>query len=214
MHNVLWRIDVDLNGSDGDTAVQLTHAEAVNASQPSIDTEAPFNGGAEGVAQWNPAAFYTIGIVDQSVNVHGNPIGYVMEVAASGLARHNGQSAGGARTEKFTQSDFAVTRFKQAERDAFFDSADVLYLQPDQYLLGDGMPGMGVADHESVENTDVVLWYRSAVHHEPHDEDHAPGDTPNLMTGITNVHWQGVNLEPHNLFDFNPLGGPSRDQCQ
>src|SRR5688572_20840762 len=33
MHDVLWRIDVDLNGSGGDTAVQLTHVEAANASQ-------------------------------------------------------------------------------------------------------------------------------------------------------------------------------------
>jgi hypothetical protein len=34
------------------------------------------------------------------------------------------------------------------------------------------------------------------------------------MTGITNVHWQGVSLEPHNLFDFNPLGGPGSAQCR
>ncbi|HET7705764.1 MAG TPA: hypothetical protein VFM36_06750, partial [Thermoanaerobaculia bacterium] len=63
-------------------------------------------------------------------------------------------------------------------------------------------------------NTNVVLWHRSSAHHDPHDEDHAPGDPPSLMTGITNVHWQGVDLEPHSLFDFNPLGGPSRSGCQ
>jgi Cu2+-containing amine oxidase len=214
MHDVLWRIDVDLNGSDGDTAVQLTHVEATNASQPSRDVEEPFNGGEEGVAQWDPEAFHTIGVIDKSVNAHGNEIGYAMQIATAGLARHYGQSAGGTRKEQFTQSDFAVTRFKQSERDALFDTAHVRYLQPDQYLLGEGFPGMGVADRESVENTDVVLWHRSSVHHEPHDEDHAPGDAPSLMTGITNVHWQGVSLEPHNLFDFNPLGGPGREQCQ
>jgi Cu2+-containing amine oxidase len=214
MHNVLWRLDVDLNGSGGDTAVQLTHVEAANASAISRDLEEPFNGGAEGVTQWDPQAFSTIGVVDDSVNAHGNHIGYTVRIAADGLARHHGESAGGTRKEKFTQSDFAVTRFKQIERDLLFDTAQVRYLQPDQYLLGDGFPGMGVADHEPIENTDVVLWYRSSAHHEPHDEDHAPGDAPSLMTGITDVHWQGVNLEPHNLFDFNPLGGPSRAQCQ
>jgi Cu2+-containing amine oxidase len=72
----------------------------------------------------------------------------------------------------------------------------------------------GVSDAESIENTDVVLWYRSSAHHHPHDEDHAPGDPANFMTGITNVHWQGVDMEPRNLFDYNPLGGPSRTQCQ
>lgn len=214
MHNVLWRIDVDLNGSGGDTAVQLRHVEATNASQASVDLEEPFNGGEEGVAQWDPQAFHTIGVVDESVNGYGNEIGYTMQIATSGVARHFGVSAGGTRREQFTQSDFAVTRFKQSERDAFFDTAHVRYLQPDQYLLGDGFPGMGVADRESVADTDIVLWHRSAAHHEPHDEDHAPGDLSSLMTGITNVHWQGFSLEPHNLFDFNPLGAPSRAQCR
>lgn len=214
MHDVLWRIDVDLNGSGGDTAVQLTHVEGANASTPSRDVEEPFNGGEEGAVPWDPETFSTIGVVDESRNAHGNEIGYVMQIATSGLSRHYGQSNGGTRKEHFTQSDFAVTRYKQTERDALFDTAHVRYLQPDQYLLGEGFPGMGVSDRESVENTDVVLWHRSSVHHEPHDEDHAPGDPPNLMTGITNVHWQGLTLEPHNLFDFNPLGGPSREQCQ
>jgi len=214
MHDVLWRFDFDLNGSGGDTAVQLTHVESANASQISRDVEEPFNGGVEGVAQWNPATFSTIGVVDETENAYGNHIGYMMQLAAPGLSRHFGESAGATRKERFTQSDFAVTRFKQSERDALFDSAHVRYLQPDQYLLGDGFPGMGVADGEGIENTDIVLWHRSSAHHEPHDEDHAPGDPSSLMTGITNVHWQGVSLEPHNLFDFNPLGGPSRAQCQ
>ncbi|MEO8378528.1 MAG: hypothetical protein ABI779_02570 [Acidobacteriota bacterium] len=214
MHDVLWRVDVDLNGSGGDTAVQWKHIEATNASSLSRDVEEPFNGGEEGVAQWNPEAFSTIGVIDQTANLHGNPIGYMLQIATPGLSRHHGESAGATRKERFTQSDFAVTRFKQSERDALFDTAHVRYLQPDQYLLGDGLPGTGVSDRESVTNTDVVLWYRSSTHHDPHDEDHAPGDADNLMTGITNVHWQGMSLEPHNLFDFNPLGGPSRNQCQ
>lgn len=214
MHNVLWRIDVDLNGSGGDTAVQLRHIEGTNPSQPSRDVEEPFNGGVEGVAQWDPAAFSSIGVFDESVNAHGNHLGYTIQIASTGLSRHFGTSAGGTRDEHFTQSDFAVTRFKQSERDALFDSDQVRYLQPDQYLLGEGFPGMGISDRESVEKTDVVLWHRSSAHHEPHDEDHAAGDPPDLMTGITNVHWQGMTLEPHNLFDLNPLGGPSRAQCQ
>jgi Cu2+-containing amine oxidase len=214
MHNVLWRMDVDLNGSADDTAVQFTHAEAANGSEPSRDLEAPFNGGKEGVAVWDPLAFSTIGVIDKSVNAHGHPLGYSLQIDATGLARHHGQSAGGTRKEQFTLSDFAVTRFKQSERDALFDTAHVRYLQPDQYLLGEGFPGMGVADQESVRDTDIVLWYRSSAHHEPHDEDHARDGVTGLMTGITNVHWQGVSLEPHNLFDFNPLGGPDRSQCQ
>ena len=215
MHDVLWRIDVDLNGPEGDTAVQLSHVETASAPLAAQDIEEPFNGGREGVAQWNPERFYTIGVVDENThNAYGHHIGYSMKISSQGLARHYGEAAGLQRKERFTLSDFAVTRFKQSERDAHFDNSHLRYLQPDQYLLGEAMPGMGVSDGESIENTNIVLWHRSSAHHHPHDEDHAPGDPANLMTGITNVHWQGVELEPHNLFDFNPLGGPSRSQCQ
>jgi Cu2+-containing amine oxidase len=214
MHDVLWRIDVDLNGSGGDTAVQFTHLESASSPLLARDVEEPFNGGREGAVQWNPQTFYTIGVVDKMQNIHGNEIGYQLGVAAPGISRHYGQAAGLVRQERFTQSDFAVTTFKQAERDALFDSPQIRYLQPDQYLLGDGFLSFGVADAESIENTDVVLWHRTSAHHDPHDEDHAPGDPANLMTGITNVHWQGVDLQPHNLFDYNPLGAPSRLQCQ
>lgn len=214
MHDVLWRIDVDLNGSDGDTALQLTHRELANAQLTTTDVDEVFNGGIEGTALWDPLTFYTIGVEDTSTNVYGNHIGYVLRPNPSGLARHYGELAGFPRKERFTLSDFAVTRFKQAERDALFDTPRVRYLQPDQYLLGEGMPGVGITDSESVQNTDIVLWYHSSTHHDPHDEDHAPGDSADVMTGITNVHWQGVDLEPHNLFDYNPNGGPSRSQCQ
>jgi hypothetical protein len=212
MHDVLWRINVDLNGPEGDSAIQLRHVETASAARTARDFEEPFNGGVEGVTEWNPQTFYTVGVVDSSTNAYGDPIGYTLRVSPAGLARHFGEAAGLLRKERFTQSDFAVTRFKQNERDALFDN--IFYLQPDQYLLGEGRPGFGVSDGESVSNTDVVLWYRSAAHHHPHAEDRAPGDAPDLMTGITSVHWQGVDLEPHNLFDYNPLGGPSRTQCQ
>jgi Cu2+-containing amine oxidase len=215
MHDVLWRIDVDLNGSSDDTAVQLTHMETAASPLMTVDEEAPFNGGREGTARWNPETFFTLGVEDSSVNSYGHRIGYVLRPSAAGIARHFGEAAGLRRKERFTQSDFAVTTYKQTERDALFDSAHLRYLQPDEYLLGEGsFADMGVSDNESVQNTDVVLWYRSAAHHDPHDEDHAQGDPDGLMTGITNVHWQGVDLEPHNFFDFNPLGAPSRVQCQ
>ncbi|MFN2442223.1 MAG: hypothetical protein ABR517_06020 [Thermoanaerobaculia bacterium] len=210
MHDVLWRIDVDLNGPGGDTAMQLSHVETPDIPRSARDVEEPFNGGREGVMTWDPEKFSTIGVVDETTNAHGNRIGYVMRISAIGLARHFG---GFAREEKFTLSDFAVTTYDKFERDAFFDTAHVRYLQPDQYLLGQDHPGMGVSDGESVEESDIILWYRSSAHHHPHDEDHAPGDPSALMTGITNVHWQGVDLEPRNLFDHNPLGGPSRAQC-
>lgn len=212
MHDVLWRIDVDLNGPAGDSAVQFRHTEAPTPPLVATDVEQPFNGGREGAVQWNPLEFSTIGVEDTTTNTHGHRIGYTLRPSSNGIARHYGEQAGLARKERFTHIDFAVTTFKQAERAALYNNSQ--YLHADQYLLGDGFPGMGVADVESVDNTNIVLWHHTSAHHHPHDEDHAPGDASNLMTGITNVHWQGVDLEPHNLFDYNPLGGPSRSQCQ
>jgi primary-amine oxidase len=215
MHDILWRVDVDLNGADGDSAVLLTHREGESAPfLVATDVEEPFNNGREGTAVWDPKRFTTIGVEDETTNSYGNKISYLMRPSVEGLARHYGEQAGRPR-ERFTQFDFAVTKFKQNERDLHFDSDHRQWLHPDQYLLGEvPFAGFGVSDGESVEETDIILWYRSATHHDPHDEDHAPGDPANLMTGITFVHWTGFELEPRNLFDFNPLGGPSRVNCQ
>ena len=214
MHSVLWRVDVDLNGSDGDSATVLTHHEQP-PSLLSHDVEEPFNGGKEGAIEWDPKKFLTVAIEDEATNSHGNHLGYAIHGTPEGLSRHFGEQAGLNRKEKFTQSDFAVTRYKPNEREAFFDTPRVRWLDPDEYLLGQTpFAGFGISDAESVVNQDLVLWYRSSVHHDPHDEDHAPGDPDNLMTGITMVHWAGFELQPHNLFDFNPLGGPSRVNCQ
>jgi len=205
MHSILWRVDVDLNGADGDSAMLLTHNEpSINAT----DSEVPFNGGKEGAIAWDALQFLTIAIEDTTPNVFGHPIGYAIHTTPEGISRHK------AGSETFTQTDFAVTRYKQGERDAFFDTAQVRWLHPDQYLLGEApFAGFGISDAESVTNEDLVLWHRTSVHHDPHDEDHAPGDPANLMTGVTLVHWTGFDLEPRNLFDFNPLGGPSRANC-
>jgi len=221
MHSTLWRVDVDLNGSGGDSAKMLSHREEPRTpaifSLAAQDVEEPFNGGREGTLVWDPTRFVTIAVEDvATTNAHGNPIGYQIKVSPEGLSRHYGEESGVvARKEKFTRFDFAVTRYKEAEREAFFDTPNVRYLDPDEYLLGVApFAGVGVSDNETVSDTDVVLWYRASVHHDPHDEDHAPGDPDHLMTGVTFVHWSGFDLEPHNLFDFNPLGGPSRNNCQ
>jgi primary-amine oxidase len=215
MHSALWRADVDLNGSGGDSAKTLSHNEGPT-SLLAQDGEEPFNGGFEGTMVWDPLRFLTVAIEDETTNAHGHPIGYEIHAQPDGLSRHYGEEMGlTAHQEKFTKFDFAVTRYKEAEREAFFDTRNVQWIDPDQYLVGVApFAGFGISDKESITNTDLVLWYRASVHHDPHDEDHAVGDPNDLMTGITLVHWAGFELLPRNLFDFNPLGGPSRNNCQ
>jgi Cu2+-containing amine oxidase len=121
----------------------------------------------------------------------------------TGSARHNGSG------ESFTKHDFWVTIYHRSE--AGYTAPDDWHvnqgLTPDDYLKS------SAGNFESVVGNDVILWYLSSAHHDPHDEDHAPSDTTAEMKGLTLTHWLGFDLTPHNLFDYNPLGGPHRDQC-
>src|ERR1051325_4646034 len=63
MHSALWRADVDLNGSGGDSAKTLSHNEGPT-SLLAQDGEEPFNGGFEGTMVWDPLRFLTVAIED------------------------------------------------------------------------------------------------------------------------------------------------------
>lgn len=215
MHNVLWRVDVDLNGSASDTVVAVAHHEGAPFSE---DEDTPFNGGVEGTMTWDPEQFTSIVVEDAALNAHGNHLGYELRPVREGNARHLGKQIPGLQQQEiFTESDFAVTRYHAFERNAYFSN---IWMSPDEYLLSirPRTPfnsfTFGTANGESIANTDIVLWYRTSTHHEPHDEDHAPTDRDETMRGITLMHWTGFNLEPHDFFDYNPLGGPHRDACR
>ena len=68
-----------------------------------------------------------------------------------------------------------------------------------------------VKDEEAVEQTDIVLWANSAVHHEPRHEDGKPNCGPRLWPGddawegSALVMWSGFDLRPRNLFDRTPF---------
>ena len=77
------------------------------------------------------------------------------------------------------------------------------WYSPNSYLLAylNGQPLGGTGDG-------IVLWYIGSAHHEPTDADNQMGN--GQRTGITLVHWSGFEMNPHNFFDYNPLGGPPR----
>ncbi len=68
-----------------------------------------------------------------------------------------------------------------------------------------------IKDEEVVEQTDVVLWTNSAVHHEPRHEDGKPNSGPRLWPGddawegSALLMWSGFDLRPRNLFDRTPF---------
>lgn len=194
MHNVLWRMDVDLNGSSGDTPFLKRHLEDVPGSS---DSEKPFFNGVEGWALWHDKYFTTLVVEDKSVNAYGNPIGYELLPLRTGSARHY------QAKEWWTRNDFYVTRYRDSELLKNAKGPFQAWLSPDDFLYP------WIDNHEPLPANDNVIWHVSSAHHDPHDEDRAKGDPADKIQGITQIHWSGADLAPHNFFDHNPLGnGP------
>ncbi len=200
MHDVLWYVDVDLDGADLDTAYDSRHEEGLPSPLEATDGEAAFNDGVEGGLAWDPELFRTVLVEDASTNAHGSRRGYELVPFRAGTARHHGAD------ERFTRADFWVTRWT-ANTSWMTD-----WQPPDEVLFGSADGRSGIADRQPIEGQDLVLWHLSSAHHAPHDEDQAQGGSG--FEGVTLIHWTGADLVPHHLFDHNPLGGPHRDQCK
>lgn len=148
MHTALWRIDVDLDGPDGDSAAFAHHLERdlFGNGQPTYSATDLLSGqGIEMQEVWDPELFTTLRVEDtQRKNANGHQIGYELVPVRSGTARH---------VEPFSHQDFRVTRFHAGEVD----------------VEADQVPAF--VNLESIHGENVVLWHTSSVHHDPHDED-------------------------------------------
>jgi hypothetical protein len=193
IHDVLWRIDSDLNEGLRDSVHQTAHKDG----DPQTDEERPFNNGLEGGIEWNPAELTSLVIEDHSrVNRFGNHPGYGIHPLRFGNARQSIVTQSTSERE-WTKFDFWITRWKPEENTAWADR----YTFPDRYLIDYTTKPAP----ESISDTDVVLWYMATAHHDPIDEDRQP----NGDWGITLAHFFGFEMSPHNLFEANPLGRPS-----
>jgi len=197
-HNALWRVDMDLNGFPGDTAYWLTHGEpgpTVPLPQAQ-DVRTPLN--VEGSRRWSEGENAGLLIEDNATNAFGNRLGYEFVPVDNMPSRHFGPD------ENWTQNDVYVTRWSGNELSwigPYFYPGP--WLDPDHYLLT-------YLNGQSTNGQDLVVWVKSAVDHHPTDEDrsHADLGTTNV-TGVTPTHWSGFRVEPYNLFNSNPMGGPS-----
>ena len=151
----------------------------------------------EGTRRWNALQFTSLLIEDTATNAFGNRLGYEFTPVQTGISRHYGPE------EAWTKNDVYVTRYNAAEL-AWADS-NLPWVTPDLYLL----PMLN--NPESVNKKDLVVWIKTSVHHHPNDEDRSAADLGSeKSTGVTLAHWSGFDVEPHNLFNANPLGGPVR----
>jgi hypothetical protein len=185
VHSAHWRIDIDLVDGRRNSAMLMRHLEDP-ASLGAEDLKEPFHGGMEGAVDWDPKEFTMIRVESDRKNARGENIAYDLMPLRYGSPRHN---------EPFTHHDLWVSR-SHPER-------------PLEYLFVN-LPNI-VKDEELIEQTDIVLWCNSAVHHEPRHEDGMPGAGPRFWpgddawVGSALVMWSGLDLKPRNLFDRTPF---------
>jgi primary-amine oxidase len=188
MHNALWYVDTNLGGPQNNSVMVMRHVEPGDPAVPcsasttletASDCMPKFNNGFEGFLDWNDKEFTHPNIMNTAIhNAQGKNISYDLMPMRSGTARHK---------EDYTQHDFWVTTTKSNETN---------YTKLSTYVNG-----------ESIENTDVALWYMSSNHHLPRDEDHEYAQ-PIFLQGVAQVMWSGFDLSPRNLFDDTPLHTP------
>ncbi len=150
VHNVYWRLDVDIDDPGGDSVEEFWRIAPT------------WGGGLVGALGWNPILgetwrpnrleeFRKWRVVDNNrTNANGAPMSYE-------LIPHAGD--GNLRTtaaEGFSRGEFWVTAYKPGERFVSTDDDDLL----STYITGD-----------PVGNTDVVIWYALHEHHQVRDED-------------------------------------------
>jgi primary-amine oxidase len=180
MHNYYWRVDVNLDGKDHNTAYLMETVEPKSESEKlaSVTTHKLFNEGKEGWADWDPLKFTMVRVVNtQRKNIRGENFAYDVVPMRHGTSRHFGKN------EECSLHDFWVTKAK-----------------PDE-LTYRGVPKY--CDGENIVDTDIALWCGASMFHEPRSED---GIMQNgTWFGATIVTWSGFTLRPNNVFDQTPL---------
>ncbi|MGH6770728.1 MAG: hypothetical protein ACRECO_17100, partial [Xanthobacteraceae bacterium] len=178
MHNVIWRVNVDLNGAQNTVHV-TRHIE--NTKGPTWqDREEPYNNNREGGIEWNPREFTMLHVQAANLrNGRNRPTAYMIMPFFRGTARHQ---------ESWMRKDIWVTRYKPQE--IYFPSIE-------RYANG-----------EPINNSDVVVWINSSALHIARSEDGRVRRTPSGQTvfiGAAVTMWSGFDMKPNNLFDDTPF---------
>lgn len=150
LHNIYWRLDIDIEDPEGDSVEEFYRVAPVTG------------GGATGANGWNTllgetyrptdlTTFRKWRVVDHN---RGNSQGLAMSYE---LIPSPGDGQLRAKpNEGFSRGEFWVTKQKPGERFVSTDDADIL----STYITGD-----------NVINDDIVIWYAVHAYHEVRSED-------------------------------------------
>ena len=174
-HNALWRIDVNLDGADGDSANILRHLETIGREDWKNVVE-PFNGGKEGAVDFVPTEFTQLQVVDASlVNGSGVGTGYDIRPLYRGVVRHK---------ESYMRNDFWITANHAIEQ--HFPHLEAY-----------------TSNQESIQDADIVVWHVTPLLHVPRTEDGVEAN--GVWRGVALAMWAGFDMRPRDLFDGTPF---------
>jgi len=202
VHNGLWRVSTKLFGRDDNQVLQFQHVmssdgTSASDSEPQIARETSLD--------WDPFKFNTVIVQsDSQMNDYGHLMGYEFVPGnRTGTGRFSQRPQD---KELWTLADYYVSNDNPGEDGSGSgkDNWRYTWYSPDDYLL------RYVGDDQLVGATGdgIAIWYIGSAHHDPSDSDNQKGS--GNRTGVTLIHWSGFDMEPHDLFDYNPLGGPPK----
>jgi primary-amine oxidase len=183
-HFFSFRIDFDVDGTANRLVEEDTHGSPAASSNAFEIERTPIT--AEGYRDLSPMS-NRHWIVEHATkrNAVGLPVGYRLhpETHAPAFADPSDE---GLRRAPFAQHALWVTRARDGELYAAGD-------YPNQGQIGDGLPAF-VADHQSVDGQDLVVWFATGLTHIPRVEDFP----------VMNREAVGFSLRPQGFFDENP----------
>lgn len=201
VHNGLWRVSTQLFGRTDNEVLGFEHVSSADGTSATDYENAVTN---ETPLIWEPLKFSSV-IVQSATqtNDYGHLMGYeFLPQDRTGTGRFSQRPQD---KQLWTLNDYYLTNDHPGEDGSGQGNNNWRYTwySPDDYLLtylnNEVLGGSG---------TGIVVWYISSTHHDPTDLDNQMGQPGH--TGVTLIHWDGMEMEPHNLFDYNPLGGPPK----
>jgi len=184
MHNFTWRLDIDLNGANANSAYLTSHDEIFSPTSPSTAKDQKILIPMEASFVWDPEHFNTLEIRAAGLkNGKNHDTAYELVPMRTGTARHS---------EPWTKADFWVTGYQPSQ---------ILAVNSITQSLPDYITG------QPTINKDLVIWYTGSEHHEGRgvggnmDVQNSRDEDFNTVPVI----WTGFELDPQNLFDRTPF---------
>jgi primary-amine oxidase len=196
MHNVYWRLDLDINGSAGDAVNRRTQAIFAGTSPDGVNCSSSGSFGGTGGCRTNSetrlttesverlAPFQTWTEVDTTtLNADGRTIGY--EIIPMG----GGNIFTGPPSEPYEGGELFVTAYSSCE--SFAVNNNNTAVNPG---CGTAAPNVrAMVNGQNVNGADIVLWYNAHFEHVTRDEDQLNMPIEYLSVEVQPRNWRDVN---------------------